>query len=367
MQDLEGRVRMSNPHEETEAVPTPSPADAAYVDRLQELAGRLKRAVARAIVGQDEVLEEILITLLAGGHAILEGVPGLAKTLIVNSVAAALSLRAGRVQFTPDLMPADVTGTLVVREDPQTKARDFVFRKGPVFVNVLLADEINRSPPKTQAALLEAMAENQVTAAGKRHELPRPYFVLATMNPIEQEGTYPLPEAQLDRFLLKILVDYPSFAEEAAIARRTTGEGLPVVESVLARDEVLALQRVARALPVSDHVIGYATRIARQSRPDEGSPAWIRRLIAWGAGPRASQSLIRAAKARTLLSGRFSVSRADIRAVAPSVLRHRLVPSFQADGEGLGADDLVQLLLDEAQAFPERSRYDATTRKVLRL
>ncbi len=339
-----------------------------FIDRLPELAHTLRKQIARVVVGQDRVVDEILITLLSGGHAILEGAPGLAKTLLVNTVSAALCLKAGRIQFTPDLMPADVTGTLVVREDPRTGERGFVFREGPIFVNVVLADEINRSPPKTQAALLEGMAEGRVTVAGTRHVLPRPFFVLATQNPIEHEGTYPLPEAQLDRFLLKIHVDYPNFGEEWAIVERTTGVDFPRITEALTLTEVLSLQRVVRALPISDHIVEYATRIVRRSRPDEElAPDWVRRFISWGAGPRASQALIVAAKARTLLHGRYAVKRSDVRAVALPVLRHRLLPSFQAEAEELTADDLVLRLLDDTPSFAERSGYDDTTRRILRL
>ena len=336
-------------------------------DTLKDRAAVLRREVGKVIVGQDRVIEEILIALLAGGHVILEGVPGLAKTLLVNTLASSLSLASGRIQFTPDLMPADVTGTQVITEDPATRERRFTFRKGPVFVNMLLADEINRTPPKTQAALLEAMAEGQVTTGGARHELPRPFFVLATQNPIEQEGTYRLPEAQLDRFLLKVNVDYPSQAEEAAIIERTTGTQSASLSPVLSREEILGLQRIARSLRVSSHIAEYATRIARFSRPGEPNASpWVGELVAWGAGPRAAQALILAAKAKTLLSGSFAVTRAAVRDVALPVLRHRILPSFQAEGEGLTADDIVRRLLHETPHFSETDRYDASTRRILR-
>ena len=339
-----------------------------FVDNIPELALRLRSEVAQVIVGQDEVVKEILVALLAGGHAILEGVPGLAKTLLVNTIASSLSLESGRIQFTPDLMPSDVTGTLVVREERRSGQRDFSFRRGPIFVNILLADEINRSPPKTQAALLEGMAEGGVTVAGKRHRLPTPFFVLATQNPIEQEGTYALPEAQLDRFLLKILVDYPSFDEEWTVLDRTTGTASSAVSEALSLHDVLGLQRIVRALPVSSHIAEYATRLTRFSRPEESSaPAWVREYVSWGAGPRATQALILGAKALTLLAGRFGVTRADVRAIAPSVLRHRVLPNFQAEAEGLSAEDLVQLLLDETPAFASPGPYDTTTKRILRL
>jgi MoxR-like ATPase len=339
-----------------------------FAERVPELAVRLKREVAQVIVGQESVVEEVLICLLCGGHGLLEGVPGLAKTLLVNTTADALSLDSGRVQFTPDLMPADVTGTIIV--EGHTSARSFVFQKGPIFTNVLLADEINRSPPKTQSALLEGMAEGQITNSGTRYALPKPFFVLATQNPIEQEGTYTLPEAQLDRFLMKILVDYPEFDEENQIVRRTTGEKSGSARPVLSRDEVLDLQRVVEILPISPHVLEYATRLARASRPKNSTcPASLRQLIAWGAGPRAGQSLIRAAKARTLLTGRFAVTREDVCEVALPVLRHRVLPSFHAEATGITSDDLVRQLIAETPKFPKNPDrpYDAITRQILRL
>ncbi len=338
------------------------------IEALPVLADGLKREVGKAIVGQGAVVDEVLITLLCGGHAVLEGVPGLAKTLLVNTLAQTLSLDSGRVQFTPDLMPADITGSLVIKEDPGTGERSFVFRRGPIFVNLLLADEINRSPPKTQAALLEGMGEHRVTAAGTRYDLPQPFFVLATQNPIEREGTYPLPEAQLDRFLMKIVIDYPEFDDEEEIVRRTTGDLVPQLSAVISREELLALQRLIRCLPVSTHVAEFATRLARSSRPgDDAAAPWVDELIAWGAGPRAGQALIMAAKARTLLSGRFSVTRADVRSVAAPILRHRILPSFQADAEGESADTIVDRLIHDLSSFRRNETYDATTQKILRL
>jgi MoxR-like ATPase len=358
------------------------------LDRLGESLARLREQIDRVVIGQREAKEELLITLLAGGHAVLEGVPGLAKTLLVNTLASALSLDYGRIQFTPDLMPADVTGTLVIEEDPLSRERRFAFRHGPIFVNMLLADEINRTPPKTQAALLEGMGEGRVTVAGVRHRLPEPFFVLATQNPIEQEGTYPLPEAQLDRFLMKIVIDYPGYDDEWKVIENTTGTRRSFVTPVLSRYDVSALQRVARSLPVSAHIVEYATSLARASRPDASrpdaprpdaprpdaprpdaspAPAWTRSLVAWGAGPRAAQALILAAKARTLLEGRFAVTRADVRRVAPPVLRHRILPSFEAEGSGVSADEIVARLLAEVPAASTRSRYDAVTQELLRL
>ena len=338
------------------------------VERLDDIVQRFKTEVGRVVVGQDRVVEEVLVTLLAGGHAILEGVPGLAKTLLVQAVSSALSLEFGRVQFSPDLMPTDVTGTLMIQEDPATGYRRFKFQKGPIFVNVLLADEINRTPPKTQAALLEGMSERQVTVGGKRHELPVPFFVLATQNPIEQEGTYTLPEAQLDRFLLKVVVDYPDRDEEAEIIRRTTGVERPGNVPVISRDEILSVQKLVRALPTSAHVKEYAARLVRSTRPDdETAPSWVKEYVAWGAGPRASQALILAAKALTLLRGRFAVTRGCIREVAFPVLRHRVLLSFRAEGEGLTSDDLIARLLLETSPFRIDERYDEVTRRILRL
>ena len=339
----------------------------ALTDSFQEKAQSVRDEVAKVIVGQASVVDEVLVSLLAGGHCIIEGVPGLAKTLLINTLASALSLDFGRIQFTPDLMPADITGTQVISEDPHTGARRFDFQRGPIFVNVLLADEINRTPPKTQAALLEATSEGRVTVAGQRYQLPRPFFVLATQNPIEQEGTYSLPEAQLDRFLLKIVVDYPDEVEEAEILRRTTQDFAAELEPVLGAEEILALQKIVRALHVSDHVMEYAARLVRSTRPSENSGnVWLERAISWGAGPRAVQSLLLAAKARTLLTGRFSVTRGDIRDVALSVLRHRIVPSFQAEGEGISTDDIICRLLLDTPPFSIEAHYDAATRRILR-
>jgi MoxR-like ATPase len=265
-------------------------------------------------------------------------------------------------------MPADVTGTLIVKRALASGERHFAFQRGPIFANLLLADEINHTPPKTQAALLEGMMERQVTVGGRRHVLPEPFFVLATQNPIEQEGTYPLPEAQLDRFLLKVVIDYPDYDEEWTIIERTTGGELQTSSTVVSREEILALQRLVRTLPATNHVQEYATRLARWSRPSEvEAPDWVRQLVSWGAGPRAGQALILAAKARTLLDGRFAVTRDDVWAVAPAVLRHRILPNFRAEAEGLTADQLVQRLLSETPAFAENQRYDAVTCKFLRL
>ncbi len=345
-----------------------SPAELELLDSMLKLMGGLRKEVGRVIVGQEAVVDQLLMTLLVGGHAILEGVPGLAKTLLVNTISEALSLDFGRIQFTPDLMPTDVTGTLIFHDKAGGGVRDFVFRKGPVFTNLLLADEINRTPPKTQAALLEGMSEGQVSVGGRAHPLPKPFCVMATQNPLEQEGTYPLPEAQLDRFLMKICIDYPEFLEEEEIIDRTTGDVEQEAAAVLDREVILSLQAILPALPVTEHVQAYATRIGRMSRPEgESAPGWVKEYISWGVGPRAAQALIRSAKAHTLLAGRFSVTRADVRAVALPVLRHRLVPSFHAEAEGLGPDDIVAMLLDDVPTFNPRNEYDEVSRRILRL
>jgi MoxR-like ATPase len=337
---------------------------------LGERAAAVRREIAKAIVGQDRVVEEILIALLAGGHALLEGVPGLAKTLLVSTVARVTDLSFNRIQFTPDLMPADITGTQVIQPSPASGERTLGFRPGPIFASVILADEINRTPPKTQAALLEAMQEGQVTAGGVKHPLPHPFLVLATQNPIEQEGTYPLPEAQRDRFLFHVAVDYPSLDEERGIVIRTTGLPQEGPRPVLSAQEILALKRIVRALPVSDPLTRYATDLVRHTRPDDPSaPEEVKRWVAWGAGPRAVQALLLAGKARALLQGRFAVTRADLRAVALPALRHRLVPNFRAEAEGIGSDELVGFVLGTSLAGlrQEIQAYDARTRKLLRL
>jgi len=342
--------------------------DPAWVDRLPKTTQRVKEEVARIIVGQDHVVEEILMAFLAGGHVLLEGVPGLAKTLLVNTLASALSMTFGRVQFTPDLMPSDLTGSQMMQDDHRRGQREFVFRRGSIFAHVLLADEINRCPPKTQAALLEGMEEGTVTVGGKNYALPSPFFVLATQNPIEQEGTYPLPEAQLDRFLIKVLVDYPTLREEWQIVDQTTSGDQRSLSEVLSRDDILAWQAVTRALPVSSHVLDYIARLVRRTRPSEKSaPDWIRHYCSWGAGTRAALALTAVSKARTLLRGRFAVTREDVRATAPLVLRHRILPSFHAEAENISTNDLVDRLLNDTPAFAERYDYDAATKSFLRL
>jgi len=321
-------------------------SDLAAAQRLREIHKRIRDELRKIIVGQDEVIEQLLISLFAGGHCILEGVPGLAKTLLISSLARCLSLSFSRIQFTPDLMPSDVTGTEVIAEDKSTGQRAFRFLKGPVFANIVLADEINRTPPKTQAAMLEAMQERQVTVGGVRHELSPPFFVLATQNPIEQEGTYPLPEAQQDRFMFKVRVGYPTYEEEAEIAMKTTAEYDTTVVSVATAAEILDLQRVVRRVPAAPPVVKHALDLVRGTRPEEpNAPDFVKRNVTWGAGPRAVQFLILGAKARAILRGNPYVSTEDIRAVAGPVMRHRLVMNFAAQAEGYTPDRLVDDML----------------------
>jgi MoxR-like ATPase len=333
-----------------------SAEDIALVSEMQGRTESIRHEVARAIVGQREVVDQILMVLLAGGHGLIVGLPGMAKTLMVRTIAAVLDMDFKRIQFTPDLMPTDITGTEVLETNRDTGEREFRFIAGPVFCNLLLADEINRTPPKTQAALLEAMQEYRVTAGNVTYPLDPPFFVLATQNPIEQEGTYPLPEAQLDRFMFNIWVDYPTEAEEETIVGATTCASRPEPQRVLSKQEVLLLQQVVRNIPVSPHVIKYTTRLVRATRPpDPRAPSFIKEYVSTGAGPRASQYLILAAKARAVLDGRIHVSCADIRRAAYPVLRHRIYTNFAADSEGLGSMDLIKRLLD---TVPEPSEAD---------
>jgi MoxR-like ATPase len=321
--------------------------DVARLERLAAAVRNLRGQVAQRIVGQDEVIEGILMAVLAGGHALLIGVPGLAKTLMVQTVSEALSLSFSRVQFTPDLMPSDITGTEIIEEDLTTGRRAFRFVKGPVFANVVLADEINRTPPKTQAALLQAMQEHQVTAGGATYQLPEPFFVLATQNPIEQEGTYPLPEAQLDRFMLELRVGYPSRTEEEAIVEQTTGGHQTVMAPVLDAEAIVAMQALVRRIPVSKGLIRAAVTLARMTRPDDpDAPAFVREFVDWGAGPRASQYLVLGAKARAAIAGRPIADLDDVRAVALPVLRHRVVSNFAAEAADRSSEDLVRELVD---------------------
>jgi MoxR-like ATPase len=319
-------------------------------DELLAAASRLRDEVGRRIVGQRDAVDEILMALVAGGHALLVGVPGLAKTLMIRSVAEAMRLDFRRIQFTPDLVPSDITGTEILEEDQGTGARSFRFVRGPVFANIVLADEINRAPPRTQAALLEAMQEHRVTAAGETMRLPEPFFVLATQNPIEQEGTYPLPEAQLDRFLFDIRVGYPAEDEEVAILRATTGRESAPLTPVLDGEQTAALQRLARDIPAAEPALRYAAALARATRPDSPNvPELVKRYVRWGAGPRAGQALILGAKAHALLGGRAAVSPADIRRVALPVLRHRVLPNFAAEAEGVGAERVIADLLERVE------------------
>ena len=323
--------------------------DEALAHKVVQVRESLSQEIEKQIVGQKEVLEQLLIALLAGGHVLLIGVPGLAKTLLVKTLSGALSLVFGRIQFTPDLMPTDITGTDII-EEQKDGGRVFRFVRGPVFCNLLLADEINRTPPKTQAALLEAMQERAVTAGGHTYPLELPFMVFATQNPIEQSGTYPLPEAQLDRFMLQIDVFYPSQEEEIEVAKRTTVGNDPEIHPILNRNDISMLQHLVPRVPVADHVIEYAVRLVRRSRPDDATaPERIKRYVAWGVGPRATQMLVLAAKARTLLRGRFAVETQDIASLAPAVLRHRLVTSFEAEAEGVRADSLIRHLVETTE------------------
>lgn len=322
--------------------------DVQAVEKLGETRDAIVAEVRKAIVGMDDVIDEMMIAIFARGHCLLVGVPGLAKTLLVSSLAKTMSLTFKRIQFTPDLMPSDITGTELLQEDPTTHERRFKFQKGPVFTNLLLADEINRTPPKTQAALLEAMQEKCVSSGGENFTLDEPFFVLATQNPIEQEGTYPLPEAQLDRFLFNVLVKYPSHTEELDIMRSVTSDEQPVLSEVVDGATIERFQQVVRRIPVADHVFEYAAALVRSTRPDEPeAPDFVKQLIAWGAGPRASLNLILAGKARAALQGRCHVSVEDIQNLCLPVLRHRIVASFAARSEGMTTDDIIEKLIAE--------------------
>ena len=324
------------------------------LDAAEGIASRLRAELARAIIGQQAVVQEILTAFVAGGHVLLRGVPGLAKTLLIKSLARAVQLNFSRIQFTPDLMPSDILGTEVIEEDRGTGRREIRFIRGPVFANVILADEINRTPPKTQAALLEAMQEYQVTVNGVRYDLERPLFVLATQNPIEQEGTYPLPEAQLDRFMFNVVIDYPSAAEEHRILSSTTSDDEPAITPVASAAEIEAMRHRVREVPAASNVIDYALRLVRASRPAgdaaDAAPALVRQWVKWGAGPRAGQALILGAKARALLDGRSVAALDDVRAVALPVMRHRVLLNFQAEADGVDADHIVNRLIEAVPA-----------------
>jgi MoxR-like ATPase len=324
-------------------------SDLAAVEKLNEGFTRIRKELGKVIIGQDKVVEELLIAILARGHCLLVGVPGLAKTLMISTLAKTLDLKFSRIQFTPDLMPSDITGTEIIEENRSTGNREFRFVKGPVFANIVLADEINRTPPKTQSALLQAMQEFEVTAGGNTYKLNQPFFVLATQNPIELEGTYPLPEAQLDRFMFNIFVDYPTQDQENEIVRTTTSAYSSQVESIMKAEEIISLQDLVRRVPVSDHVISYAVKLARATRhtPDNSSFDYIKNWVTWGAGPRASQYLILGAKTRAILHGRPTPSIDDVKAVARPVMRHRIVTSFTAEAEGITSMDIIDKLLKD--------------------
>lgn len=331
-----------------EPPPLETEDDVAAAQELVAACKLIRAQVARVVVGQDDVIEQLLIAILSRGHCLLEGVPGLAKTLMVRTLADSMHLTFRRIQFTPDLMPGDITGTEIIQESPHSGHREFVFARGPIFTQILLADEINRTPPKTQAALLEAMQEHAVTAAGTTYPLAEPFFVLATQNPIEQEGTYPLPEAQRDRFLFHVVVDYPSRDQEAEIIDRTTATLNQVAEAVVSGDQILQFQRTVRRVPLPPHVKQWVLDAVRSIRPGEPeSQPWVNELIQWGPGPRASQQLVLAAKARALLYGRPQVTTDDVRQLAHPILRHRIVPTFAAAADGISVDDLITRMIDE--------------------
>jgi len=346
--DAQDPVETPQPTAEAPQESSLPPDDVAAIDELGTVYQSLRQELAKVIIGQDEVVEQLAICLFSRGHALLMGVPGLAKTLLVSSVGECMDLSFSRIQFTPDLMPADITGTDIIQESAVTGKREFEYIKGPVFANLLLADEINRAPAKTQSALLEAMQENKVTALGHTYELDKPFFVLATQNPIEQEGTYPLPEAQLDRFMFLVEVDYPSGDEERRIARETTGVDHDRLNALITGEEVLAFQKLVRRMPVPDHIYDYAVEIVRKTRPNsDDAPAWIREYVGWGAGPRAVQYLVLGAKGRAALRGNYMASLEDIEAVAVPVLTHRVITNFAAESQGMTSKRVVERLIEE--------------------
>lgn len=338
---------MSSKPSSTVAEPNTSAPDKEAIDNLAFACERMRRELSKVIVGQEDVIEQLLTVLLARGHALLEGVPGLAKTLLISTLSQCMALHFRRVQFTPDLMPSDILGSEVLQDDPATGQRMFKFVHGPVFTNVLLADEINRTPPKTQAALLEAMQERKISTGSEEFKLDPPFFVLATQNPVEQEGTYPLPEAQLDRFLYKIMVDYPTKDEEVTIVKQISSGASENLDVILTREEVLMAQDVVRRVVVPDAVVNYATDLVRMTRiRDKDAPQFIKEVLAWGAGPRASISMVVAAKVRAAVNGRYHVALEDIRAVAHPILRHRIIPNFTAQAKGLSSDDIVTQIIE---------------------
>ena len=325
-----------------EKIPT---NDVRAVEQLADAIKRIKKEIAKVIVGQDQIVNDLLVSLLARGHCLLVGVPGLAKTLLIKTLAEVLDLKFNRIQFTPDLMPSDITGTEIIDEDSVTKKRMFRFIQGPVFANIILADEINRTPPKTQSALLEAMQEHKVTAAGITRTLDEPFFVLATQNPIEQEGTYPLPEAQLDRFMFNLWLDYPSFKEEIEIIKSTTSDYKPELKKVLTADELIKFQNLIKRVPVAENVIEFAVKFVDSTRPTNNANEFIKERVAWGAGPRASQYLILAAKTKAVIEGRFTPSIDDVKAFLIPVLRHRIIPNFSAEAEGINSVEIIKKLI----------------------
>ncbi|MCA9732553.1 MAG: MoxR family ATPase [Deferribacteres bacterium] len=320
--------------------------DITAVEELGVAYKEILHQTGKVIIGQEKIINELIISLLSRGHCLLVGVPGLAKTLLISTLAQVLDLKFNRIQFTPDLMPSDITGTEIIEENRIDGSKQFKFIRGPVFANIVLADEINRTPPKTQAALLQAMQEHEVTAAGETYKLTEPFFVLATQNPIEQEGTYPLPEAQLDRFMFNLWVDYPTFEEEKAIVKSTTGDYKADLQKILSAEQIIALQDLIRRVPVADNVVEYAVKLVRMTRPQEGSPDLIQQYARWGAGPRASQFLILGAKTRALLDGRTTPNIDDVKAIAVPVLRHRIVTNFSAEAEGISTVTLITQLLE---------------------
>lgn len=320
--------------------------DVRLVEKLNESVQKIKQEISKVIIGQDTIIDQLIISLLSKGHCLLIGVPGLAKTLLIKTLAEVLDLNFNRIQFTPDLMPSDITGTEIIEEDPLSKKRNFRFIPGPIFANVILADEINRTPPKTQSALLEAMQEHKVTTAGTTYTLTEPFFVLATQNPIEQEGTYPLPEAQLDRFMFNLWLDYPSFEEEVKIVQTTTSEYIPKLNKIVTAQEIISFQELIRKVPVADNVIEFAVKTSNTTRPTNGnSPKFIKDWVSWGAGPRASQYLVLAAKTSAVISGRFTPNIDDIKLAMIPVLRHRIITNFSAEAEGINSVEVIKRLL----------------------
>ncbi len=328
---------------------SPDNNDVQLVEQLNKKVSEIKSEIAKVIVGQDEIINQLIISLLSRGHCLLVGVPGLAKTLLIKTLAEVMDLEFNRIQFTPDLMPSDITGTEILEEDLATKKRNFRFISGPIFANIILADEINRTPPKTQAALLEAMQEHKVTAAGQTYQLPEPFFVLATQNPIEQEGTYPLPEAQLDRFMFNLWLEYPSVEEEIKVVQTTTSEYKPILNKVVSSDELIVFQDLVRKVPVAPNVIEFAVKVSNMTRPINGNaPKYVKDWVTWGAGPRASQYLVMAAKTRSIIQGRFTPNIDDIKASMLPVLRHRIITNFSAEAEGISSIDVIKRVETEA-------------------